>query len=278
MATPEATPVINDPDAPFDYRKEKTNETIAQFQAEYGSAEHAFVTGGENYVLAGRFLNICAAVKQLGIAVPPLSNAAEKKILIMLNHALKSVAIAADEIRLLNNTYLYDPSLFTKLGWLARRNMQKFFAYLDAMNTNSGLNAEELAFLFLARRSEIAVIPNTLVEDVTHKRLTDLGLGERSPYKNRYFLEDRANARIIGIANVPPLRSEDWDIVRDTISSANSTEKKEATQHQALTLLYARIINAKAISIDEDGLHIVDHDTEKSKTRSDTPVPTRKHI
>ncbi len=280
MATAETPPVISDPGAPFDYRAEITNEDIARFQAEYASAERAFVEGTENYVPTNRFLDICAAMKQLDLVVPPLSTAAEKKVLTMLTHALKSVGIASDEIRLLINIQLYDPNLFNRLSWLARRNFETFFAYLEKINSASGLNVGELAFLFLARRSEKAIIPDMLAEAIVNKRLIDLGWGIKSPHNLGKFLRERAYARIIGITNVPPLRSEDWNVIRDAISSTNDPEEKEhATQNRAHMMLQTRIINAKEISIDENGLHIVDPDPEVvSKAKSDTPLPARKNI
>lgn len=276
MATPEASPNAIDLGRPFDYRTEVTNDDIVGFQHARATAELNFMIGGERYDTTQKFVSISAAMKQVGLFVPPVSKNIEKKLLVMITNALKTEANASLELSTLIGAFLWDPSLYAKLGWTAKRNLRKLIPNLaEDKEATFPDQMDGLTLVALANYSG-----QKLISPQTVKRFISIRFEGLHPDVVPARLAERAYARIIGVKDLRPLTAADWASIRTCLQSlAQSNAEQQDSRVLAEAIMHARIINAKEISIDENGLHIVDPDPEvASKARSDTPPPARKHI
>jgi hypothetical protein len=265
-----------DPGRPFDYRKEITNDDITRFQAERASAEVDFISGPERYDFTRRYLVISAAMKQLDLFVPPLSTLEhiQKRVLAMLTHTVDSPVNAATELPILISTYLLDPSLFTTLEWSARRDLKKCFKHFIS-NESGHEELSKKTVLRLANYPGNIQLSHDVIEHLKTIKISALPIANVAA-----ALEYQAYARILDIRDLSPLDEDDWKNIRNALSALAKPglELQGNTQTLAQMMMHVRILNAKEISVDKDGLHIVDPDISTSKIKSVAPAPARKNI
>lgn len=249
-----------DPGSPFDYRREITKadkEMIQEDLREALAAPHRI----------GDYLSIAAAARYLGVAIPPLSEKNEVRILGLLRHLIAESTHKAEVDQrtfvTLSSAALYDSSLFDKLS----RDHAETLAHLKSRYAAAPLDLTELAALNILKSGK-GLPPEEKGRVVTLHERKFSTLSDSAKWQAFYNL---AKARIGGITELPHLDAEDWRAIRTHILS--KARKERLPTH----FLHARVLAAKDVYVDDGGLHIIDEDREPAAS-SERHMPARKHI
>ncbi len=247
-----------DPGSPFDYRREITKAHKEMIQEDLRAALAAPHRIGD-------YLAIAAAARYLGVEIPPLSEKNEVRILERLAPIIRESAQwgATAEFDIISDAALYDRSLLDKLPRKCLDDLES----LKNRFTPVPLDLTELAALnILKSGNDMPPRSKGMVTALNERKFSTLSDSAR--WLAFYNL---ARARIGGITELPHLDADDWRAIRTNILSK--------TQEEGLPtyFFHARVLAAKDVYVDDDGLHIIDEDHEPAAS-SERSVPPRKNI
>lgn len=251
-----------DPGSPFDYRREITSIDKKEFLKEY---EEALAAPHR----AGDVLTIAVALKYLDIKTPPLSAEQRTRIESQLMNTLQAwetMQHHRSDIDNLSNAILYDRLLLTNLP----ANYEKIVTDLKEKYFNyTNLELSEVACLNIlsgGMGSSLLEKQSTRIDDFSKRKFSNAGVSARFS-----FFYDLAMARLSGQQSLPQLDADDWRAIRSTMFE-HARRNRSATH-----FFWARILAAKDVYVDDDGLHIIDEDHEPAAS-SERSVPPRKNI
>ncbi len=255
---------------PLDYKTDITKEQIVSVQTVY--FKDAVERGDwKNFAEYGRLL------QNLNIPIPSLTKADRNRIRTKMNQDLLRLPhdVTAGDIfthgKRFSHLMQFDPAYLDllhndgrrrfseiKAEWEKRPAIQvygwAFFAHAHVLNPHTSIRP-----------------PKDLI-DALQDTGQDIMESKGNWVNVLHKIRNLAEARMCGV-EIPSLNQEEWRMIREKAYEA----QRDATVHLFSFMFYARIINAESVTVDEQGLHIVDPAPVVPLSIA-KPRPSPKHI
>ena len=244
-------------DKPFDYRKDISAQEKQKLLELLASDLHANIW--DNYVGGA------AALKYLQIPILPLSADKKEALVGYIESRVRRDAAGTINPAFYRNIALYDRHLIDDLPHEVREQFNGYVRRLP-MPTRT-----ELQVYYAAGKRILDPQSWHLPKDF-HKRPVP-------PIEDHFSIDDLAELAHVKLCDsslVREIEPHEWRRMREKMRKHINYEIYTPPQ-PAIVYFYARILAAKDITIDENGLHFIDRDSEPSiKSSVDRPMP--KHL
>lgn len=255
---------------PLDYRTEITKEQLEMVQDTY--YRDAVERGDwKEFADYGRLL------KHLNLPIPRISKKDRNRLRTKLNQDLQKPIrqISAHDIFALGRNFSrlvqLDPTHLELLNSDSKQRLLEIKKEWENLHSFR-LHGWEFFANYGILNPNDPILPPPNLKDTLPTVVQGLVETKKNWVNTLHALQKLADARIAG-AELPELTAIDWRVVREKAYEAS----RDQTIHLFRFMLYTRIIRAESITVDENGLHIVDSKPLPA-AQAAAPRPTSRHL